>query len=84
MVISNSQYYYFSQCFLFFFAGFDTTSNMLTFLTYELCVNPDIQQKLYEEIIDTNENLDGKRIDYDTLQKMKYMDQVVSEGLRMR
>lgn len=81
-VLTQSLHTFFPQCFLFFLAGFDTTSTMLTFLTYELCVNPDIQQKLREEIIETHENLGGKRISYETLQKMKYLDQVVSESLR--
>lgn len=51
-------------------------------MTYELSLNPNVQQKLYEEIVETNANLDGKRISYETLQKMKYLDQVVSETLR--
>lgn len=45
-------------------------------------VNPDIQQKLYEEIVKTREQLGGKRVSYDVLQKMKYMDQVICETLR--
>lgn len=72
-----------AQCLLFFFAGFETSSTMLTFIAYELVANPDVQQKLYEEIADVNEQLDGKRITYDAIQKMKYLDQVISETLRM-
>lgn len=68
-----------AQCFLFFFAGFDTTSNLLTTVAYELIANPDIQQKLYAEIRASHDNRHGMRIDYDTLQKMKYMDMVVME-----
>lgn len=71
-----------AQCFLFFAAGFDTSSTLLTFVSYELTVNPDIQQKLYEEIAEMDQQLDGKRIGYDALQKMKYMDQVICETLR--
>lgn len=63
-------------------AGFETSSTMLTFVSYELLTNPDIQQKLYEEIVQVNEKLNGKPIDYDTLQKMKYLDQVICETLR--
>lgn len=37
---------------------------------------------MYEEIIEINAQLDGRRISYDTLQKMKYLDQVVCETLR--
>lgn len=71
-----------AQCFLFFFAGFETSSTMLTFVAYELVVNQDVQQKLYEEIVNVDEQLDGKRISYDALQKMKYLDQVICETLR--
>lgn len=71
-----------AQAFLFFVAGFETTSTMLTFAAYELALNPQIQNKLYEEIADTNEMLDDQRIDYDRLHKMKYLDQVVNESLR--
>lgn len=71
-----------AQCFLFFLAGFDTSSTLLTFSSYELVANPEIQQKLYEEICEVNDQLDGKRINYDTLQKMKYLDQFICEVLR--
>lgn len=71
-----------AQCLIFFLAGFDTISIMSTFVAYELMVNQDVQQKLYEEIITVNQQLDGKRITYDVLQKMKYLDQVVCETLR--
>lgn len=71
-----------AQCFLFFLAGFDTSSTLLSFLTHELTVNPDIQQKLYEEVLETSKALNGKRLTYDALQKMKYMDACISETLR--
>ncbi|EAT38394.1 AAEL009699-PA [Aedes aegypti] len=41
-----------AQCFIFFVAGFDTVSTGLTFLAYELALNPEIQQRLYEEIME--------------------------------
>lgn len=72
-----------AQCLIFFLAGFDTVSTGMLFMAYELALNPDIQQKLYEEIAQTNKELGGKPATYDTLQKMKYMDMVVSESLRM-
>lgn len=71
-----------AQCFGFFIGGFETSSTVITFVFYELVVNPEIQQKLYEEIVSCNEQLGGKRINYDALQKMKYLDQVISETLR--
>lgn len=71
-----------AQCFLFFVAGFESISTLLTFASYELAINPDVQQKLYEEIVNMDKQLDGKRISYDSLQKMKYLDQVICESLR--
>ena len=35
---------------LFFLAGYDTTANTLTFLSYHLAMNKDIQDKCREEI----------------------------------
>lgn len=54
----------------------------MAFAAYELAINPDIQQRLYREIIETNEKLNGQRVTYDALLKMKYLDQVVCETLR--
>lgn len=71
-----------SQCFLFFVAGFDTVSTMITFLMYELAIAQDIQQKLYEEIRETSDALNGARLTYDILPKMKYLDQIICEILR--
>lgn len=67
---------------MFFLAGFDTSSTLLSFIAYELSVNTDIQQKLYDEVEETYRSLGGKTLNYDTVQKMKYMDMVVSETLR--
>lgn len=40
-----------ANCLLFFFAGYETTAASLSFLAYNLALNPDIQQKMYEEIV---------------------------------
>ncbi|XP_053683463.1 probable cytochrome P450 9f2 [Sabethes cyaneus] len=71
-----------SQCFLFFLAGFETVSTCMMFTTYELAVNPDIQNRLYEEIKATEQSLNNEPLNYEVLQKMTYMDKVVSESLR--
>ena len=57
-------------------------ASTMSFLAYELIVNPDIQDKLYSEIKDMNDSLDGETIKYDQIQGMKYLDQVVCETLR--
>ncbi|KAJ8953900.1 hypothetical protein NQ318_019140 [Aromia moschata] len=70
-----------SQALVFFFAGFETISNLMVFLSYELAVNPDIQERLRNEVRETLEECGGK-LTYEGLLKMKYMDMVVSEALR--
>lgn len=67
-----------AQCFLFFVAGFETSSTLLCFASQELTENQDVQQKLIAEIDEVREQLDGKPLTYEILQKMKYMDMVVS------
>jgi cytochrome P450 len=54
----------------------------MSFMAYELVANPDIQQKLYEEISDIESQLDGKKITYEQIQGLKYLDQVICETLR--
>ncbi|KAH8401477.1 hypothetical protein KR009_005750 [Drosophila setifemur] len=71
-----------AQCLLFFSAGFETVATCLSFTSYELLINPEVQDKLYEEILAVEEELQGKPLDYDTLMGMKYLDCVVSESLR--
>ncbi|XP_051157202.1 cytochrome P450 9e2-like [Leptopilina boulardi] len=70
-----------AQCFIFFLAGFDTTSTAMCFVAHELAMNPDVQDKLRNEIDTFTENREDK-ITYETLSKMKYLDMVVSEALR--
>ncbi|XP_055589832.1 probable cytochrome P450 9f2 [Uranotaenia lowii] len=72
-----------SQSFLFFTAGFDTVSTCLTFLSYELMMNPDVQQKLFEEIQATEKSLGGKTPGYEEFNRLKYLDMVISETLRL-
>lgn len=67
-----------AQCLIFLFAGFETSSILMSFVAHELTVNPDIQERLIEEIDDVREIFEGKYISYDAIQGMKYMDMVVS------
>ncbi|XP_037669450.1 LOW QUALITY PROTEIN: cytochrome P450 3A8-like [Choloepus didactylus] len=39
-----------AQSIVFIFAGYETTSSVLSFLMYELAMHPDVQKKLQEEI----------------------------------
>lgn len=70
-----------AQALIFFLAGLETSSSLLSFLSYELAKNPEIQKKLIEEV-DKNISMSKTSISYEKLSKMKYLDQVVSEALR--
>ncbi|CAG2162360.1 unnamed protein product [Oppiella nova] len=70
-----------AQSWLFLLAGFETTATTLGHLSYELGLNPDVQEKLHNEVINAFD-LDGK-INYETLQSLPYLDAVISETLRM-
>ncbi|KAK4874000.1 hypothetical protein RN001_013360 [Aquatica leii] len=70
-----------AQVLLFIFGGIDTTSALLSFTAYELAINPSIQESLQNEVDDTLSDCNGK-LTYEVLNKMKYMDMVISETLR--
>ncbi|KAL1488615.1 hypothetical protein ABEB36_014418 [Hypothenemus hampei] len=70
-----------AQALIFFFAGFDSVSSLMTFMAYELAINPEVQEKLRKEILETNEKCSGN-ISYEEITTMKYMDMVVFEALR--
>ncbi|XP_049535736.1 probable cytochrome P450 6a14 [Anopheles darlingi] len=70
-----------AQVFIFFLAGFETSSTTMNFCLYELVKNPDIQERLREEInraIDEN----GGEVTYDVVMNMPYLDNVINETLR--
>jgi len=62
---------------LFILAGYETTASTLSYLLHELSLNPECQQKLYEEIMSYG------NVDYDSIAKMQYLDACISETLRM-
>lgn len=66
-----------AQALLFFFGGFETSATLMCLTSYELAVNPDIQDRLREEIDSTFQKYNGK-LTYEALMGMKYLDMVVS------
>lgn len=65
-----------AQCYVFFIAGFETSSTTMAFALYELSRNPDIQDKVRKEVQDVSAKYDGK-LTYDSIQDMKYLGQVI-------
>ncbi len=68
-----------AQSVLFFFAGFSTTSNLITFTLYALALNQDVQYKLREEVNEIVKK-DGN-LDYDDVGQLVYLDMVIN-GVR--
>jgi cytochrome P450 family 6 len=66
-----------SQAFIFFVAGFETSSSALSFCLHELALNPEVQERLRNEIDSTLEKYEGK-ITYDGIQSMSYIDKVLA------
>lgn len=69
-----------AQAFLFFLAGFETSSTTLGFMIYELALNYDIQSKVRTEIQSVIGN--NNNIQYEQIFKLTYLDMVFQETLR--
>ncbi|XP_058060789.1 cytochrome P450 6A1-like [Anopheles bellator] len=70
-----------AQVFIFFLAGFETSSTTMNFCLYELAKNPAIQDRLRAEINRAIES-NGGTLTYEVVMNNEYLDQVVNETLR--
>lgn len=66
-----------AQVFVFYFAGFETSTSTMTYALYELAMHQQIQQKVRKEIQDVCAKHGDNRITYDGLQQMIYLDKVI-------
>lgn len=71
-----------NQAFVFFLAGYDTSSTFLSFLMHEIATHPEVKAKLLEEIEEVVRKTNGNPT-YDALKNMPYMDAVMNETLRL-
>lgn len=65
-----------AQSFVFFIAGFETSSTTMTFALYELATHPDIQDKVREELHRVLKK-HNDQITYDCIKDLEYMEQVI-------
>lgn len=63
-----------------FIAGHETTANALTFTLHLLGRNPEVQQKIFEEIIEIESQTENV---IEQLQKMTYTNAVLNESMRL-
>ncbi|CAG9801981.1 unnamed protein product [Chironomus riparius] len=71
-----------AQTFLFFVAGFETSSSTSNLCLFELCRHPEIQKKVQKEIDEALKAANTNEITYDILQDLKYLECCVDEALR--
>lgn len=66
-----------AQAFVFFLAGFETSSTVMTFALHELAINKEIQHKARDEIkrvLDKH----GGTFSYEAMKDMNYITQIVN------
>ncbi|XP_032225376.2 cytochrome P450 3A8-like [Nematostella vectensis] len=71
-----------AQSATFLLAGHETAGNALTFTTYHLVVNPEIQERLREEILAAMRREPDKPL-YELIFGLEYLEAVVNESLRI-
>jgi len=70
------------QGIIFLAAGFETTSNSLSTLCYNLARHPDVLNTLLQEVDEITEKFDGV-VNHETIADMPYLDACIKENLRM-
>jgi len=69
------------NAYIFLLAGYETTSTALAYTTHCLSLYPDIQEQVYEEIVDKI-GLEAE-ITYENVNELNYMELVINETLRV-
>nr|QLI62171.1 cytochrome P450 22 [Streltzoviella insularis] len=68
------------QVFLFFIAGFESSASVLVMCIHELTINPEVQEKLYQEIRTFHKK--NSSLTFDNITELKYLDCVLNETMR--
>ena len=82
IVIINLIFIITGQAIIFIMAGFETTASTLSSLSYCLAKNPDVLEKLVEEVDEVVEASEGK-INQESIREMPYMEACIKETLRL-
>ena len=65
-----------AQAFMFFVAGFETSSTTMSFAIYEMALNPEIQLRVQEEIDKVMKK--SPTLTYESLAEMVYLEQIIN------
>ncbi|XP_023298808.2 cytochrome P450 6a9-like [Lucilia cuprina] len=71
-----------AQAFVFFNAGFETSSTTMGFALYELAQNEEVQERARQEVLKNFAKHDQK-FTYECMKDMVYLEQVMAETLRL-
>ncbi|KAL7304964.1 hypothetical protein TKK_0002759 [Trichogramma kaykai] len=71
----------YAQAFVFFFAGFETSSGTIAYALYELALHPEIQDRVRDEIRDLMDTSHGCSYE-NCVNRTKYLEMVINETLR--
>lgn len=71
-----------AQVFVFFAAGFETSSSATSYTLHQLAFNQDVQKKVQEDIDRVLAKYDNK-LSYDAIKEMTYLEWTFKEAMRM-
>ncbi|XP_041985422.1 cytochrome P450 6B6-like [Aricia agestis] len=71
-----------AQVFIFFTAGFETSSSAASFMLHELAYDRRAQDRCRREVCDVLDKYDGE-LCYDAVREMKYLEMTLKETLRL-
>jgi cytochrome P450 family 6 len=70
-----------AQSFVFFLAGYETSSSTMTYCMYEFAINEEIQEKARESVMEVLKR-HNDQFTYESVNEMNYLEQCVNETLR--
>ncbi|GBP59919.1 Cytochrome P450 6B7 [Eumeta japonica] len=71
-----------AQVFVFFAAGFETSSSATSYTLHQLAFHPEEQKKVQDEIDEVLSRYDNK-LCYDAIREMKYLEMAFLESMRL-